>query len=237
MPSRSLHGLALLGFAAFLVTACADSGPTGDVNRVGRTVIVINAIDDGSKIYVSGDVQDDSIEHGAAKRLVDVRGTGFGPAPRGVIVGTRSTGGVSTSFMPAWGTQASAIVHGPSNTPQIAQPTDTGAPRPDRANIRIAFAASDSPPVRAFVLPATQELAGSLNWVSTQSPYAAPLVTPYFRGEPQAYRVHITRYAPGSAEPLLAATPPFTVAAGDAFTVLFAKSGSGYTATAVLEPK
>jgi hypothetical protein len=223
--------------AVLAVVACAESSPTGEVGNPSRTVVMINALEDGATIYVSGDVRDDSIPFGSARRLVDTRGTGFGPAPRGVIVGTRVGGSGSTSYMPAWGTNASAIVHGRSSTPKVASASDTLAPRPDVANIRLALTAEDAPLVRGFVLPASQELAGSLNWISTQSPYTAPLVTTFFRGTPQSYRVHFTRYAPGGSEPVLASTPPFTAAAGDVFTIIFAKSAGGYTATAVAEPR
>ncbi|MGQ0764423.1 MAG: hypothetical protein ACT4OZ_01995 [Gemmatimonadota bacterium] len=221
--------------AAVLVgLSCAEPSPV-ETGPPPRTVVVMNALEDGSTVFLSGDVEPDSVPARRARRVRDTRGTGFGPPPRGVIVETRAPYS-AIGYTPAWRAGELLLVHGAAGRIRRTQAIDTLGPRPDVANIRIALAAPDAPLVRVFVLPAGQPVAGSLNWLSMQSPYVAPLVTGYFRGQPQLWRVHFSRYAPGSAEPLLASTDPFPVGAGEGVTVLFSRSGGSYTAAAVQEP-
>ncbi len=221
--------------ALLLIALSGCASPSEVTESTPVTLVVMNLVRDRSTVLVSGDVDPDSLRYGEAKRLIDRRGTGFGPAPRGIIVTTSA--GISIEGISFNRVGQSVLLFGSSSQPAFAFAGDTAGPRADVANIRLALLAPDAPLVKGFVLPADVSLAVAQPWISTQSPYQAPSITTFFRGPPQAYRVYFTRYAPASAEPLLAATDAFTVAAGEVVTVMLDRQGADYVAAAIREPR
>lgn len=214
--------------------ACADA--SAPANQTGAGALrFVNATANGAAIdiIVGNTVVRTGLTHG------DVFDYRLAPSTHKLAVGVRSAGSTKTALLDSVPAHARVLIiaHGIQQALAVLA-ADTNTARMDRVNVRIAFAAPNAPLVKAYVQPETQSSLGPLPWVSTQSPYVAPLVTTYYRGTPSSQRLVVifAEYNPGGPEHILAVSPPFAALVTSAWLITFDAAPTGYGAVLSQEP-